>query len=150
MKAFKHTIPALLLILLSACGSTKTFHTDATSDADGTLVIREQGALRLASGGAGRGTLTLHGWEYPFELSNMALSGVGPEDLQLEGDVYNINEASDFEGTFRITATEIQAGQGAQGFWAENEKGVRIHAWAEGQDVTVRLNTDGATARLTD
>ena len=150
MKAFKHTIPALLLVLLAACSSMETTHLESPEDADGILIMREQAALRLASGGAGQGTLTLRGWEYPFQVSNMALSGVGPGDLQLEGDVYNVNQVSDFEGTYKITTAQTDTKKGSQEFWAENEKGVRIHIWAHGQDVTMRMNTGGAILKLLD
>ena len=104
MKAFKHTIPALLLVLLAACSSMETTHLASPEDADGILIMREEAALRLASSGSGKGTLTLRGWQYPFEVSNMALSGVGPGNLQLEGDVYNVNEVSDFEGCLLYTS----------------------------------------------
>jgi hypothetical protein len=53
-----------------------------------------------------------------------------------------------FEGTFNVVAAEVQSGQGAQGFWFENEKGVRVHIRAAGQDVTVRLQGGGSTVRL--
>ena len=148
MKAFKHTIPALLLVLLAACSSMETTHLASPEDADGILIMREEAALRLASSGSGKGTLTLRGWQYPFEVSNMALSGVGPGNLQLEGDVYNVNEVSDFEGTYKITTAQTDAKKGAQEFWAENEKGVRVHIWAHGQDVTMRMNTGGAIVKL--
>ena len=88
MKATKYAIPALLVILLGACGANPTTQTSAAPDANGTLVIREKGVLQIANGGTGEGTLTLRGWEYPFQISNMALSGVGPGAIQMEGDVF--------------------------------------------------------------
>ena len=78
----------------------------------------------------------------------MTLSGVGPGDFQLEGDVYNIEDVKDFEGRYQLLAAEVEAGEGAQGFWFENEKGVRVHIRAEGQDVTIHLHTDGSTVTL--
>jgi hypothetical protein len=138
----------MLLIALAGCASQPTTHVEAAPDADGTLVIREKGVLRIANGGTGRGTLTLRGWEYPFEVTNMVLSGIGPGELQLEGDVFNTADVSDFEGTYNVVAAEVQSGQGAQGFWLENEKGVRVHIRAAGQNVTVRLEGGGSTVRL--
>jgi hypothetical protein len=78
----------------------------------------------------------------------MVLSGIGPGELQLEGDVFNTADVSDFEGTYNVVAAEVQSGQGAQGFWFENEKGVRVHIRAAGQNVTVRLEGGGSTVRL--
>lgn len=148
MKTIKYAIAALLVILLGACSANTTTQTSADPGADGTLVIRTTGVLRIASGGAGEGTLTLRGWEYPFEVSNMTLTGLGPGDIQLEGDVFNIDDVSDFEGTFKVVAAEVQAGRGAEGFWFENEKGVRVHIRTEGQDVSIRLDAGGAVVRL--
>jgi hypothetical protein len=148
MKTLKIALAVLLLGLVAACSSQTTTHTDAAADADGTLVIREKGVLRIASGGAGTGTLTLRGWEYPFEVSNMVLSGIGPGELQLEGDVFNVADVNDFEGTYNVVSADVQSGQGAQGFVFENEKGVRVHIRASGQDLTVRLDGNGSTVRL--
>ena len=148
MTVFRHAIPALLLIVLTACSSHTTTQTSAAPGADGTLVVREKGVLRIANGGSGQGTLTFRGWEHPFEINNMTLSGIGPGSIQLEGDVFNLNNISDFAGTYKILAAEVEAGEGAQGFWFENENGVRVHVRAEGQDVTVRLNNDGSIVTL--
>ena len=148
MIAFKHALPALLLIMLAACSSHSTTQTSAAPGADGTLVVREKNVLRIANGGSGQGTLTFRGWEYPFEINNMALSGIGPGHIQLEGDVFNLNDTSDFAGTYNILAAEVEAGEGAQGFWFENENGVRVHIRTEGQDITIRLNTDGSIVTL--
>ena len=117
--------------------SPSTTQTSAAPGADGTLVVREKGVLRIANGGSGQGTLTFRGWEYPFEINNMALSGIGPGHIQLEGDVFNLNDTGDFAGTYKILAAEVEAGEGAQGFWFENENGVRVHIRTEGQDVTI-------------
>jgi hypothetical protein len=148
MKNFKIALSVLLLGLVAACSSQTTIHTEAAPGADSTVVIREKGVLQIASGGTGQGTLTLRGWQYPFEISNMLLSGVGGGDIQLEGDVYNVADVSDFEGTYNMVAAEVQSGRGAQGFWLENEKGVRAHIRAVGQDVTIRLKGGGSTVRL--
>ena len=146
MKPFKNLAPALLL-MLAGC-STTTTPTQSAPDADGTLVMREAQVLKLANGGSGRGILTLHGWEHPFEVTNMVLSGVGPGDVQLEGDVYNIASANDFEGTYKVVAAEIEAGKGAEGFWFENANGVRVHIRTRGQDVVIRLNASGSNVRI--
>lgn len=148
MKTLSGVVFALLLATLPGCASQPTTQTSAAAGADGTLTVRQEGVLRLATGGSGHGTLVLHGWQYPFEVSNMVLSGVGPGAIQLEGDVFNISSVGDFEGTYQVTAAEIESGKGAQGFWFENEKGVKVHIRASGQDVTVRLRGSGSTVRL--
>ena len=137
MTISKHVIAALTLILLTACSTNSTTHTSAAPDADGTLVVREKNVLRIATGGAGEGTLTFRGWEYPFEIQNMILDGIGPGEIQLEGDVFNLNDTR-----------EVQPGDGAQGFWFENENGVRVHLRSEGQDVTVRFDNIGSIVTL--
>ncbi len=148
MNPLKYLGTALLLTVLAACSSHPNTPVSAAEGADGTLVIREKQVLRFATGGTGRGTLTLRGWQYSFEASNMTLAGVGPGDIQLEGDVYNVDDVSDFEGTYKLQAAEVGAGEGAEGFWFENEKGVRVHIRTHGQDVTVRVNATGAVVKL--
>ena len=148
MTILKNLAVFSLFSLLAACSSQTTPHTQSAPDADGTLVIREAQVLRLATGGTGQGTLTLHGWQYPFEISNMTLAGVGPGDVQFEGDVFNIANPGDLEGTYQLVAADVDSGKGADGFWFENTNGVRVHIRTEGQDVTIRLDTGGSVVRL--
>ena len=148
MNTIKLLAAALLLAALGACSSTVTTHTQAAPGAVGTLVIREEGVLRLANGGSGRGTLTFRGWEHPFEISNMTLSGVGPGAIQLEGDVFDLDQLDSFAGTYQLVAAEVESGKGADGFWFENENGVRVHIRSEGQDVSVRLAGGGSKVVL--
>lgn len=148
MHTIKFLLATAIIAALGACASAPTTHTQAAPGAVGTLVVREEGVLRLANGGTGQGTLTLRGWEYPFEVSNMTLSALGPGSIQLEGDVYNADSPQSFEGTYQLMAADVDSGQGAEGFWFENDNGVRVHIRSEGQDVTVRLQGGGSVVTL--
>ncbi len=146
MKSTKYIFLFALLSMLAACGTHPPTTLQSAPDADGTLVIRENGVLRLATGSSGQGTMALNGWQYEFEISNMILDGVGPGRIQLEGNVYNISSASELAGTFQLTSQDTMSGE--QGFWFENENGVRVHLKAEGQEVTVRSGGGGSVVTL--
>lgn len=147
MKFTTAIIPALLLALTAACSSAPT-QTSSPPDADATLTIRENQVLRLATGGSGHGTLIYKGWEYPFEVNNMALDGVGPGQVQFQGNVYNLDDVKKFEGTYKPVAANVDADGRTQGFWFENQNGVRANIITEGQEVTIRMDTTGSIVTL--
>lgn len=148
MRNLRGMLPVLLLALLTGCSSTPSAPAPDGLTESATLVVREQQALRIAVGGSGQGTLTFQGWEYPFSIENMTLSGIGNNPIELEGTVYNLSEAQDFEGTHTPMKAEIEAGEGLRGLWTQNEKGVVVHIRSKGQDLEMQLHPTGAVVTL--
>jgi len=144
MRHLRSTLPILLLALLAGCSTTPSTPTPEGLTPSGTLTIRENQILRIEVGGSGEGTLIFQGWQYPFSLENMTLSGVGNNPVELEGTVYNLEKVEDFEGTHTPIKAEVEAGEGLSGLWTKNEKGVVVHIRSKGQDLEMQLNPTGA------
>jgi len=104
--------------------------------------------MRITAGGSGKGTLIFQGWQYWFNVENMTISGVGGQEVELEGSVYDLAKIEDFEGTYKTMAADIKKGGGLEGVWFKNEKGVRVHITSSNKDITIRLNSEGATVTL--
>lgn len=146
---FKGVVSALLLVALVGCSSMTRDDGAADPLASATVTIRETGVLMLAVGRVGEGTLLFQGWEYPFEVRNMALSGANADDdnLELAGDVYNLDEVEDFEGTYVVSKVEVAA-SGSGGFWFENDKGVKVRVRSSARGVVVDTASSGPTVTL--
>lgn len=78
----------------------------------------------------------------------MILSGMGGQEVELEGTVYHLEKVEDFEGTYKAVAADMKEGEGLQGLWVENEKGVSVHVLSRGQDLTIRLKAEGSIVTL--
>jgi hypothetical protein len=148
MKLFQGLATALLLVLVAGCSSTTTEGGAAGPRPSGTFTVRANQVLRLSTGGSGEGTLIFQGWQYRFQADRMILSGMGGQEVELEGTVYNLEKVEDFEGTYKAVAADMKEGEGLQGLWVENEKGVSVHILSRGQDLTIRLKAEGSIVTL--
>ena len=148
MRDLRSKLPVLLLTLLAGCGMTLSASAPDGLTESGTFTVRENQVMRLAAGGSGEGTLIFQGWEHRFRVENMIMSGIGNNPVELEGTVYNLQQAEDLEGVFKPVKAEIEAGKGLSGLWAKNEKGVVAHVRSRGQDLTMQLETTGAKVTL--
>lgn len=148
MRGLRSILPFLLLALLAGCGSTPSTPTPEGLTPSGTFTIRENQVLRAAVGHAGEGTLIFQGWEYPFHFENMKVGVVGDDAVELEGTVYNLEQAEDFEGTYTLTKIKIQSDDGSTGVWGKNDKGVVAHIRSKGQELEIDLQATGATFTL--
>jgi hypothetical protein len=149
MKRFLGMATALLLVLVAGCSSTTTDGGATDPAAPGHITIREDDVLRMGDdGGTGEGTLIFQGWQHEFEIKNTMVSGIGGGPVEIDGEVWNLEKVEDFAGTYQPIAADVKAGKGLDGIWAENEKGVRVHIRTEGQDLTIRLHSDGAVVTL--
>ena len=146
MRHLRSTLLILLLALLAGCGTTASTPTQLPEglERSASFTIRQNQVMRAAVGHAGEGTLIFQGWQYPFSLENMTLSGVGNNPVELEGTVYNLEKVEDFEGTHTPIKAEVEAGEGLSGLWTKNEKGVVVHIRSKGQDLEMQLNPTGA------
>ena len=148
MRNLRRLLPVLLLTLLAGCTTTPSTPAPAGLTESGSFTIREGQVMRLAVGGAGEGTLIFRGWQQTFSIENMTLSGIDNNPIELEGTVYNLQQAGDFEGVFKPTQVDIEAGQGLTGMWTKNEKGVVAHVRSKGQSLKMQIDPTGAKVTL--
>ena len=104
--------------------------------------------MRLAAGSAGEGTLTFQGWQHPFTFEHAKISVVGKDAVEVEGTVYNLEKIEDFAGTYKPAKADFKAGEGLEGIWGKNDKGVLIRLNLKGQDVQMNLESTGAKVML--
>ena len=139
---------ALLLVLVAGCTSSTTGGEHTNPRAPGHITVREHQVLRMGDGGVGQGTLIFRGWQHKFEVKNMIVGAVGRGAVELDGEVWNLENVEDFAGTYHPIKEDFEAGKGLTGVWAENEKGVRVHVRAVGQDLSIRVDQAGSVVTL--
>lgn len=136
---------SLALILVLGGGGNLAAQDEKPS---GTISIQSQTIALGVGVDWGEGLLTLkNGDTYPFSLQGLEVGGVGVSEVRAEGEVYNLERVSDFEGLYVAAKANIAIvrGPGARTMRNENGVVVNIHSVQEGAKLTlaaegVRIN----------
>ena len=97
----------------------------------------------------GKGTLTLlDGSQYDFKVSGLDVVAVGVKQASIVGQVFNLKEVKDFEGTYSTAKAGIAVGAGAGAATMSNQHGVIIHVTGTAAGVDVRLAASGMKVTL--
>ena len=148
MKNFLCILSALLITVLAGCAAPPPATTAPEGPTQsGTWVVREDQVMRMAAGASGQGTLIFQGWQYPFEFSGARVSVTGTASGEIKGEVYNLENLKDFEGSYYPKA-EFDAANRVTGVWGHNDKGVSIHLKVQGENMGFNLHAQGATIKL--
>ena len=89
------------------------------------LELTKGGFVIGASGGSG--TLTCEGESYPLKVGGLSAGLIiGMSKVSLVGEVRNLNEISDIQGTYSGVGASMAIGGGADNVVAANSKGVQL------------------------
>ena len=96
----------------------------------------------------GKGTLTYEGTDHAFSVRGLSLGDIGASVSDGLGEVYNLEDLADFEGTYIALEAAGAAGIGASTTLMRNEHGVEISLRSELQGVELALATRGFSIRF--
>jgi hypothetical protein len=135
------TLNAVVLMTIVAVGGP-AFAEDAMPS--GTIMIDQTQVEVILGGDIGKGHLTTGGQNYTFKSGGLKLGGVGIHTEHLIGQVYNMNQASDLEGTYFEAEAGITVAKGVGGVWMKSDKGVSIHLRsADDTGVALSIGVEG-------
>jgi hypothetical protein len=106
----------------------------------GTVTMTE-----VFAGGAGVGTgvLTFKGKTYPFKLIGTVVGPGSVSKLDVAGDVYKLDEISQFSGPYVEGTGQIGLETSGSGdLWLQNKAGVVMHLTGTQTGVTLSLGRD--------
>src|SRR5437016_11834945 len=87
----------ITILLFAGCASTTTAPSAPPS---ATVSIREWSAAYYGSAAGGKGTLYYNGRRHHFTISGLGAGGVGGQKVSATGKVYNLNNLSNFSGSY--------------------------------------------------
>ena len=133
-----------LALLLAAAGCSSLDKPGPQSIAGmspvGTVSLTE---IIAAGADAGTGTLNFQGRVYSFKLAGGVTGGGGASDIQVSGEVYNLQNLSDFSGLYTQNAGGIGfATSGASDLWLRNKAGVVLHLTGTQTGVTLSFGRE--------
>jgi hypothetical protein len=96
-----------------------------------TVRIQEWSAAYYASAAAGKGTLYYNGGRHHFTISGLGAGGAGGQKISATGKVYNLNNLSDFSGTYHGISRSLTLIEGKMHAKLTNGNGVVVYLAGE-------------------
>jgi hypothetical protein len=126
--------------LIVAAG-TLLFANLAAAAPDGTIDLTLYKAGFIVGGSGGSGTLKFKGKQYPVDIGGVSLGAtIGVSKAELIGEVYNMKQPSDIEGTYSAAQAGVAVAGGAKVAELKNSKGVVLKV--KGKQVGLELALD--------
>jgi hypothetical protein len=94
------------------------------------------------------GTLTYQGRPYSFHANGLSIADVGAMSVSASGEVYNLRNIADFNGTYAAVSAGATIGGGGGIAYLRNQNGVVIKINSTSQGLNFHLATDGLRMRI--
>lgn len=96
----------------------------------------------------GGGKLTFQGKDYKFKVNGLSIVDLGVSSIDAVGNVYDLKDVKDFEGTYSAAKAGIALAAGGEGLTMSNGKGVLINLQARQKGIKFSLALEGVTITL--
>ena len=135
---------ALLLCLAGCVGGVEVGpEAIAGKKPDAFVEMHEVQAAYIGSGSTGGGFLDFQGRRYSFRVAGVGVGGVGLSTIEAEGEAYDLEELSQFPGTYAQARYGFALGTESAGdLWLQNEAGVILHLKAKRTGLMLTLGGD--------
>ena len=111
--------------------------------ADATLKLSE-GSVAVGIGWSwGKGTLSYKGKSYPVKVEGLTVGEVGVKRANAVGQVYDLKNLADFDGTYVAGGAGATIGGGAGITAMKNQNGVTIEMKSTTQGASLKLAAEG-------
>jgi hypothetical protein len=91
----------------------------------------------------GDGTLKFKGKEYKFKVSGLNVVALGVTTIRAKGEVYNLNNLSDFPGKYFGVQAGATVIKGSAGLLLKNSAGVILNLKSQQTGAELRLGNEG-------
>ena len=137
----------ITLLLIAGCASMTQAPSTPPS---GTVSIREWSAAYYASAEAGKGTLNYNGRRHHFTISGAGVGGMGGQKVSAKGTVYNLNNLSQFSGTYQGISRGLTLIEGKMHAKLTNGNGVVMYLAGETEGLASSMGAQAFEVNLTD
>ena len=115
-----------------------------------TVSIREWSAAYYGSATAGKGTLYYNGGRHRFTISGVGVGGAGGQKISATGKVYNLNNLSDFSGSYRGVSRGLTLIEGKMHAKLTNGNGVVMYLAGATEGLASFMGVQAFEVTLTD
>ena len=138
---------SITILLIAGCASMTQAPSTPPS---ATVRIREWSAAYYGSAAAGKGTLNYNGQRHHFTISGVGVGGAGGQKISATGKVYNLNNLSDFSGTYHGVSRGLTLIEGKMHAKLTNGNGVTMYLAGETEGVASSMGAQAFEVNLTD
>jgi hypothetical protein len=131
-----------MMAMVSPLASAQEKGPDATIDFSGGSVAA---GIGYSWGG---GVLHFQGKDYKFTVDGLSVIDVGAASVTGSGEVYNLQNVSDFAGNYTSAGAGATLAGGGSVAVLENQKGVIIHFHSTSQGLRLHLSAAGVSVSL--
>ena len=137
----------ITILLLAGCASTTTAPSAPPS---ATVSIREWSAAYYGSAAAGKGTLYYNGRRHRFTISGLGAGGMGAQKVSATGKVYNLNNLSNFSGSYHGVSRGLTLIEGKMHAKLTNGNGVVMYLAGATEGLASSMGVQAFEVTLTD
>ena len=135
----------ITFVLIAGCASM----TQAPSaPPSATVGIREWSAAYYGSATAGKGTLNYNGQRHRFTISGVGVGGAGGQKISATGKVYNLNNLSQFSGTYHGVSRGLTLIEGKMHAKLTNGNGVVMYLAGETEGLASSMGAQAFEVNL--
>src|SRR6266404_1126585 len=96
----------------------------------------------------GSGVLTYQGKDYPFSVSGLSAGNIGLASVDVSGEVFNLKNPNDFNGTYTSVGAGATVGGGGGAMSMRNQNGVVMNVVGTSKGLSFKLGVDGLKIEL--
>jgi hypothetical protein len=134
-------------LIVAAC--TLLFASLAVAAPDGTIDLTLYKAGFIVGGSGGEGTLKFKGKQYPVSIGGVSLGAtIGVSKAELIGEVHNLKQPSDIEGTYAAVQAGVAVAGGGKVAELKNSKGVVMKVQGKQAGLELALDLSGMQVSL--
>ena len=140
------TFVGITFLLIAGCASmTQALSTPPSA----TVKIQEWSAAYYAQAESGKGTLYYNGRSHHFTISGLGAGGMGGQKISATGKVYNLNNLSNFSGTYHGVSRGLTLIEGKMHAKLTNQNGVVMYLAGETEGLASSLGAQAFEVNLT-
>jgi len=127
MRASTIAKPFLFFSAVVAIAGALSMPANAVAGSDATISLEIYKAGFIVGGSGGSGTLKYDGKSYPVTIGGVSLGAtIGVSKAELIGEVHNLKQVADIEGTYTAVGAGVAAAGGEKFAELKNSKGVEL------------------------
>ena len=118
---------------------------DRTKGVDpvGKVEIKGKSVRLLIGASWGSGVLNFQGKDYTLKIKGITAGGIGMVSVDATGDVFFLEDTSQFTGTYTAGTVGLTAAKGVGGAYFENSNGVVLKLRAKSTGLALSLGLGG-------
>ena len=138
---------SITLLIIAGCASMTQAPSTPPS---ATVRVREWSAAYYAQAETGKGTLYYNGRAHHFTISGGGIGGSGAQKVSATGKVYNLNNLSQFSGTYHGVSRGLTLIEGKMHAKLTNQNGVTMYLTGQTEGLASSLGAQAFEVNLTD